>query len=74
MLHGQSYLPNNRWREFYGWGLGIQTHATSTWSQIARSALRGYVVSCSRVFIASAAWKEPRVRVMRRPQSPRKGM
>ena len=46
MLRGRSYLPNNRSREFYGWGLGMRTRATSTWSQIARSALRGYVVSC----------------------------
>ena len=48
-------LPNNRLREFFGWGLGMHTRATSTWSRIARSTLRGYVISCSGAFIASAA-------------------
>ena len=39
------------------------------WSQVAWSALCGYVVSCSSAFIASPAWKEPSLRV-----SLRKGM
>ena len=48
------------WQYVQRWGLGMRTRATSTWSEIGRSALCGHVDSCSSAFIASVAWKQPR--------------